>query len=277
VGFDEATGTSEADESNRLLRKAETVIQRRTSRIMLVIERSTSSQNYSACLRTAEALGIQHVWCVDPPSFEQQEAKRSGRRAKNQWAADAEDLKQHVAYARQAAGWLTLRDYATTTGLIAALRAEGWAIWCTDLSQHAVPLTSGSTQALPDRVAICFGTEVAGVSCELLAAADKRVYLPLHGFADSLNLSVACAMVLQRLFDMDLSAIGDMAEEERQELRQWYYPAVARGDAQKQAFADIASSVNQGQKRVVPFGDLRRPEEHRKHLVANCMPPPGSS
>jgi tRNA G18 (ribose-2'-O)-methylase SpoU len=31
----------------------------------------------------------------------------------------------------------------------------------------------------------------------MLAAADRRVYLPLHGWADSLNLSVATALVLQ--------------------------------------------------------------------------------
>ena len=33
---------------------------------------------------------------------------------------------------------------------------------------------------------------------ELLQAADERVYLPLRGFADSLNLSVAAALVLHQ-------------------------------------------------------------------------------
>jgi tRNA C32,U32 (ribose-2'-O)-methylase TrmJ len=42
-------------------------------------------------------------------------------------------------------------------------------------------------------------TELMGASADLLAAADKRVYVPLHGFAESLNLSVAAALVLQQL------------------------------------------------------------------------------
>jgi hypothetical protein len=33
---------------------------------------------------------------------------------------------------------------------------------------------------------------------------SRRVYLPLHGFADSLNLGVATALILQRLCDMCL-------------------------------------------------------------------------
>ena len=51
---------------NRLLRKAETAIQGRTSRVLVVIERCTDEHNYSAVIRTAEALGVQHVWLIDP-------------------------------------------------------------------------------------------------------------------------------------------------------------------------------------------------------------------
>jgi hypothetical protein len=52
--------------TNRLLRKAETAIQGRTSRILAVIERCTDEHNYSAVIRTAEALGVQHIWLIDP-------------------------------------------------------------------------------------------------------------------------------------------------------------------------------------------------------------------
>ena len=62
AGFDYVGDTSVMEASNRLLKKAETVISRRTSRFVLVLERSSKSHNYSACLRTAEALGVQHVY-----------------------------------------------------------------------------------------------------------------------------------------------------------------------------------------------------------------------
>ena len=43
------------------------------------------------------------------------------------------------------------------------------------------------------QVALVFGTESTGVSNDLLAACDRRVYVPQHGFADSLNVGVAAA------------------------------------------------------------------------------------
>ena len=46
-------------------------------------------------------------------------------------------------------------------------------------------------------MALVIGTESTGASPAMLRVATKRVYLPLHGFADSLNLSVATAMVIQ--------------------------------------------------------------------------------
>lgn len=46
-------------------------------------------------------------------------------------------------------------------------------------------------RTIPERMAIVFGSETVGCSDTMLKEADKRVYLPLHGFADSLNLSVS--------------------------------------------------------------------------------------
>ena len=36
---------------------------------------------------------------------------------------------------------------------------------------------------MPSKLALVIGTESTGVSRELLAAADRRVYLPMNGFA----------------------------------------------------------------------------------------------
>ena len=77
----------------RVLRKAETVLLRRTSRLTIVIERSTNSQNYTAVLRTAEALGVQHVWLISPPGWRQNNYKRKKDRFKD----DDEEWHQHVA------------------------------------------------------------------------------------------------------------------------------------------------------------------------------------
>ena len=44
----------------------------------------------------------------------------------------------------------------------------------------------------------------------------RQILCPL---ADSLNLSVATALMTQRLLDIDESAIGDMSPEEKHTLR----------------------------------------------------------
>jgi tRNA G18 (ribose-2'-O)-methylase SpoU len=144
----------------------------------------------------AYRLGVQHLWLIDP----QPKAASSAQA----FAADADELKEHAAFARKATDWTTIREFSSTAECIKALRAEGRTLWATDLSQHAEcllpPGGSGGEAGLrvPEKLAIAFGTESVGCTEELLQAADLRVYLPLRGFADSLNLSVAAALVLHQ-------------------------------------------------------------------------------
>ena len=107
---------------------------------------------------------------------------------------------------------------------------------------------------------MCFGSEATGATPELLHAADKRVYLPLHGFADSLNLSVAAALCIQRLMLLCPKIVGAMSENERRELRKVWYPKMARNDADRERYTKMAED---GIPRVVPFSDLRRADKHR--------------
>jgi len=71
------------------------------------------------------------------------------------------------------------------------------------------------------------GTEAVGCTTEMLNAADLRVYLPLRGFADSLNLSVATALVVHQMFVLDPTLVGGMSEEERRGLREKWYAKLA--------------------------------------------------
>jgi TrmH family RNA methyltransferase len=66
----------------------------------------------------------------------------------------------------------------------------------------AVAVTSGSgtgalwETALPQPLAILFGSEGAGLPEELLAAGDLRLRIPMTGTAESLNLAVAAGVLL---------------------------------------------------------------------------------
>jgi tRNA G18 (ribose-2'-O)-methylase SpoU len=230
----------------RLLRKAEAVIQQRSGNLTVVVERCTNDHNYSAILRTAEALGIQNVWIIDPAAINKtdegvvaigDEAEKSVLDKKKKVlrlsAEEVEQRGQHRLFAKNATEWLSIRNFETTDKCVAALRETGHQIWVTDLSQKAVELTPDSLERhgrwpLPNKTAIVFGTEAVGCSEEMLQAADLRVYLPLRGFADSLNLSVATALVIHHLLLMEPSYAASMTEDERKELRRIWYPKLAR-------------------------------------------------
>ena len=96
VGMDQAGG------KDRLLRKCETVLSKRTDQIMVVVERSVDTHNYSAIIRTAEALGIQHLWVVSPPGLNPEGKASTARRKKDVWVEDQKARKKHVAFAKKA-------------------------------------------------------------------------------------------------------------------------------------------------------------------------------
>ena len=119
----------------------------------------------------------------------------------------ADETGGSAAPGEDPARWLTIRSFPTAQQCVAALREERRTLWCTDLSQTAETLDAalaaggvasahapGTCSLTPDglktdhgetpprRLAVAFsGSEGEGVSREMLDAADKRVFLPLHG------------------------------------------------------------------------------------------------
>ena len=204
---------SASDEPPARLRRAESVLAHRTARLLLVLEQPWDDHNVLAVLRTAEAFGLQHVWIVS-------QGERRGR------------LRRGVT--KSSHDWLTLRVFSSAHELLAVLRAEAWALWAADLSVHAESVSTSSVLApVPERVALVVGREVDGVSQALLEAADRRLYLPMRGFTESFNLSVATALLLQRIFDADPDLVGAMGEEERARLREDWYPRLGGRDERK--------------------------------------------
>lgn len=158
----------------------------------------TSGCLAQATLRTCDCLGIQHVWLV-------------GGAAAAAAAEPAAAGGPTGSAADDAARWLTVRQFHSTAECITALRAEQsrTEIWATDLSQSAERLDAvlrrcgagrgggsaagegswgsaarpgKSGRGMPGRVALVLGgSEAEGVSQEMLLAADRRIYLPLHG------------------------------------------------------------------------------------------------
>ncbi len=299
----EATCFDSVDLDQRMIRKAEGAICKRTSRLIIVVERCTNDHNYSAIIRTAEALGVQNIYIISPQTInatlevnnnqstdesnidsiaENSIMRRSaGPVVKTATESEKKDRAMHHLYARNATEWLTVRDFEDTKTCIESLREEGYQVWATDLGQEAICMTEdgirqhlgGGTYAgklIPDKVAIVFGTEAVGCTAEMLNAADVRVYLPLRGFADSLNLSVAAALVVHQMFVLDPSLEGAMTEDERRELREAWYAKLAsqrllssadkRRRAKLTAYLEACASID----KKIEAGELVCKEEREK-------------
>ena len=293
-----------ADDAERLAKRIETVLARRTSRLIVVLERLVDGHNYSAIFRTCEALGVQHVWVVAPPPgaarFESRSSLRrkakaerarqyaandANRRADDQpvragsrkdrrrrkaadaWTADDALDAEHAVHGRGAARFLSVRDFASHAEVIAAVRAvPRCELWCSDLGQDASVLADGAPWLrgpLPHRVALVFGTESTGVSNELLAACDRRVYVPQHGFADSLNVGVAAALATSHVLKLvggggDLLETTDWVPDAPDELRRKWAGVLCRDEAQ-------LAAVRAAGGEVAVLDDLRRAPEFRGH------------
>jgi hypothetical protein len=77
--------------------------------------------------------------------------------------------------------------------------------------------------------------------------------------AESFNVSVAAALVLQRLLDAAAGARGQLPADEMARLRAEWYAQLARSEEQRDAFARLAA-----QGGAPPYQDTRRPEAHRE-------------
>ena len=158
-----------------------------TTRPVVVLEECANPRNLHGALRTCAALALPQLWTVAAEG-----AKAYSGRNPYGDPADLAELQAAVEVV----------PFATTGECLAALRREGYTIWTTDLSQRAVPLDGpldSPALAAPARLAVVFGAEGQGITPEMADGGDLRVYLPLHGFQESLNLSVAVALVMDRI------------------------------------------------------------------------------
>ncbi|MFT4624071.1 MAG: tRNA (guanosine-2'-O-)-methyltransferase [Myxococcota bacterium] len=166
------------------------VLGQRLARVHCAIEAVYHRHNVSAILRTCDALGVHNVHLVEGHFTPAHGASRGAER------------------------WLDVRDHPTPEAAIAAIRAAGCRIYIADLSDDAV-----TPEQVPVDKPVCIwmGAELAGVSDTALAAADGVITIPMHGFAQSLNVSVAAALALRAVAER-ARAIGPdalLSEQER--------------------------------------------------------------
>ncbi len=178
------------------------VVSRRTRTLTVVMEAFCDPQNVNAVLRTCDSFGVQDVHVVEGPM------KGFDRNKKISQNADK---------------WLDVTRWTSTRECLGSLKARGYAIHVTWLGEGSVGL---SDLDFSGPVALVFGNESRGVSDDALALADARFAIPMRGFSQSLNVSVAAAVSIARAIDRREALRGrhgDLPEGEAEALRQRFY------------------------------------------------------
>ena len=134
--------------------------------------------------------------------------------------------------------WLDVLRHSRGDACVASLRREGFTVLYASMEGERRP----AELAQIPKVAVVFGNEHRGPSQEVRAACDGGFAIPMRGFVDSLNVSVAAAITL-----FAATTGGDLDEAERRTLTARYLMQSVRDAAR--IIADYAAGRTPGTER----------------------------
>lgn len=158
--------------TQRRMEKFRRVLALRQPDLTVVMENIHDPHNVSAVLRSCDAVGVLSVNLL----YTVEAFPRIGRKSSS-----------------SASKWIERRKFTSVDECYGTLRAEGYRIHATRLTNHASSLYDLD---LTRPVALVFGNEHRGVSEEAGEKADGNFHVPMMGMIQSLNVSVAAAVSL---------------------------------------------------------------------------------
>ncbi|KDM90682.1 tRNA (guanosine(18)-2'-O)-methyltransferase TrmH [Photobacterium galatheae] len=150
--------------------RIQSVLATRQPDLTLCLEEVHKPNNVSAIIRTADAVGVHKVHAV--------------------WPNKMRVLSHTSAGARN---WVELQTHDTMTDAVGHLKTQGMQVLATHLSDRAVDFREID---YTKPTAIILGGEKNGITPEALALADQDIIIPMVGMVQSLNVSVASALIL---------------------------------------------------------------------------------
>lgn len=159
-------------------------------RVALIAHNIRSCLNVGSLLRTADGLGIDHVYLTGytpyPASDNDPRMPHLARQITNRINKSALGAEQMVAWSHA----------DNVEPVIAQLRKDGYRIVALEQTKQSIPLD----QFRGDKpIALIVGREVEGVEPEVLALCDQAIEIPMRGQKESFNVSIAAAIALYAL------------------------------------------------------------------------------
>jgi tRNA (guanosine-2'-O-)-methyltransferase len=157
--------------------KINAVIEKRQPNITVVLENVFDPHNISAVMRSCDSVGIGEIHIINT-----QVPK------KVEWGF------------RSSAGswkWIKTHWHTTPAECVKNLKKQYNSVFAAHLTENATSLYKID---FTEPLAIVFGNEQNGCSAEMLAACDGSIVIPQVGMVQSLNISVACGIILYEAY-----------------------------------------------------------------------------
>lgn len=151
------------------------VASKRTRSLTIVLDEIRNVHNISAIIRTADAFGVLDVHLL------------------------YKEFDSSKGVTQGAERWLKIHKHESAEKLIDQLRTQGFKIVTLapkDNIEGGKPSIPIFALPFSEKLALVFGNEKNGVGEIFQKAADYSAYIPMFGFVESLNVSVACAISL---------------------------------------------------------------------------------
>ncbi|PIR22066.1 MAG: hypothetical protein COV44_09835 [Deltaproteobacteria bacterium CG11_big_fil_rev_8_21_14_0_20_45_16] len=178
----------------------ESIIDRRCLSVRLALEDIYDAGNLFAVLRSAEVLGFQNIDLMDNHTIKKKIPNRAARRAEK---------------------WLSVREWKSTEEYLEEMKRRGFKVYTTSLD------TDRSIEDLDFSLpsVVLLGNEKEGTSSEARRISDGVFKIPMRGFTQSFNISVAAAVVLYhiRRSREQLGLFPELSTDDRLYLRCLFY------------------------------------------------------
>ncbi len=177
------------------LAKITAAVQARQFSLRVVLENIHDPHNVSAIFRTCDAVGVPKVTLLYTVESFPKISKTSSASSRK---------------------WVEHEKCDNTEECFKKLKEQGFKIIATALNDKSKNLYDLD---LTKKVAIVMGNEHRGVSDEVLKYADEILYIPMRGMIQSLNVSVATAVILyEAQRQRSLKGMYDKSELSEEEL-----------------------------------------------------------
>ena len=187
--------------------KLKQILARRQPDLTVLAADVHKPHNISAIVRTCDAVGIHRVHAV----------------------SESGEFRHHRMATGGSRRWVRLELHADILGAARSLHAEGWQLVAAHPDERACSFRDVD---YTQKTAIVLGSELIGLDPVAIEAADHLVTVPMQGMVESLNVSVAAALILyeaqRQRAEAGLYDESRLDEDEfNRTLFEWAHPRIA--------------------------------------------------